>query len=312
MPPNAPKVVTSKPDRERGERPPEKPRDSAIVHLQLTSAKPQEPAAVTAYEDTSAFVARPLEIAPADSAPLEPAEYNPDITSPHVGETLTPGGHVAPAEKATSNAQTYARRVFELLREFSAKSKSGEWLWSTNTLCFWCCHGFSSVPIGLPIRYDGTHYQVTGCFCSIACAAAHNIESPSNNATVCERHALLCSLADDIGFEGDVRAAPPRETLCCFGGYMSIEQFRAFSATDQVVVSNTPPMKSLTQQVEEVNLTEVGSGYRFIPIDRVRSERGLAASGYSLARPRAPQDVRSTLHQSMNLQITKRANKASA
>ena len=43
---------------------------------------------------------------------------------------------------------------------------------STNILCAWCRHSFTTPPIGVPIKNIGTSYWMEGCFCSFECCLA--------------------------------------------------------------------------------------------------------------------------------------------
>lgn len=251
---------------------------------------------VSAFEDNDIFVARPLEITTqlGTTLPSDPPQYDPnDIHSKD-----TPSPSATEGEKPSS----YAKKVACLLKDFSEKNKVGEWPLSTSTLCHWCCHQFTTAPIGVPVRYDGQHFHVTGCFCSFACAAANNQNSGENNTTLLKRHSLLCTLASRLGCNENIRVAPPRLALACFGGYLSIEEFRAFSEGDRIMVVNLPPMRATAQQIEEVNEGDVGSGYNFIPIDHVRNERGLSTD-LALKRAKPLLNLKNTLHNTMNVQI---------
>jgi hypothetical protein len=68
------------------------------------------------------------------------------------------------------------------------------------------------------------------------------------------------------------------------------------------MITNVPPMKSMAQQIEEVNENDVGSGYEFIPIDHVRCERGLT-NDLTLKRNKPLLNLKNTLHGTMNVKI---------
>lgn len=61
---------------------------------------------------------------------------------------------------------------FSVLEEFV---ENKEWLHSTDVCCWWCCHKFESVPIGLPLDYNikTKKFKVKGVFCSFACMTAY-------------------------------------------------------------------------------------------------------------------------------------------
>lgn len=274
--------------------------ETVTIHLKVDrneAAMGDDDSLVSAFEDNNIFVARPFEIDDNSGRDLmtEVPQYDPDDVHQSDGARLV---NPVKEEKPSS----YAKKVVGLLKDFSEKNKVGEWSFSTSTLCHWCCHAFNSVPIGVPVRYDGKHFYVTGCFCGFACAAAHNNSSGEDNMTVAKRYSLLCTLAAKSGCNEHIRVAPPRLALACFGGYLSIEEFRAFSDSGRVMIVNLPPMRSVAQQIEEVNEGDVGAGYNFIPIEHVRNERGLNAS-LSLKRNKPLLNLKNTLHNSMNVQI---------
>lgn len=194
-------------------------RETIPIHLRLDDYMQSDIAGVWALDNDDLFSAKPLDITTSAmfDVPVELPVYDPNDV--HVMEGGRP---------QNNKPSSYAQRVTSLLVDFSEKSKAGEWPISTSTLCHWCCHSFVDPPVGIPIRYDGEHFLVKGCFCSLACAAAYNIESGEGTATVVNRHSLLCSLAYQLIGQDDVKSAPPRLSLACFGGHMEIDEFRAF------------------------------------------------------------------------------------
>eukprot|EP00873_Tetraselmis_striata_P033662 jgi/Tetstr1/453926/TSEL_040845.t1 len=209
----------------------------------------------------------------------------------------------SPTTAVEDDGTVYAARVTNVLRDFERKSDEGEWPLSTSVSCYWCCHPFTGPPLGLPVKTspaDGGYF-VTGCFCSLPCASAFNLDSRDSHDTVCERHAMLSELSRILHGTPEVRAAPDWKALNMFGGYMTIEQFRAFSKEPSVLLVNVPPMRSLTTQLEEVNEGNVGAGYRFVPLDPVRIERGMQELSLKRAKPRF--DYKNSLDHKMNVVI---------
>lgn len=283
--------------------PEEPPGETVTIHLRVdetdssaSTSRFSEINGVSAFEEENVFVALPLEISAnsSKSLALDPPQYDPDDV--YDAQTADPAPDV-------TKPSSYAKKVVHLLKDFSEKNKIGEWVFSTSTLCHWCCHSFSSVPIGIPVRYDGEHFFVSGCFCGFSCAAAQNQNSGEHNTVIANRHSLLCTMASKTGCNEQIRAAPPRLALSCFGGYLSIEEFRAYSDSDRVMIVNLPPMRSTAQQIEEVSEADVGGGYNFIPLDHVRTERGLNCADLTLKRAKPLLDLKNTLHNSMNVQI---------
>ena len=107
-----------------------------------------------------------------------------------------------------------------------------EWVKTTDTCCWWCCHKFDSVPIGLPEKYINDTFHLYGCFCSFNCAQAYNLNTNYNK--ICEVYSLLNFLKKKICDLNNIQyknydyicSAPPRQSLNMFGGPMSIDEFR--------------------------------------------------------------------------------------
>jgi hypothetical protein len=103
------------------------------------------------------------------------------------------------------------------------------WTTKTTTHCWWCCHGFDTVPVGLPERLHDDTFFVQGCFCSFNCAHAYNLSL--NDHRVWERYSLMNYMrAKMAGTEQGrpcyITPAPPRQALDVFGGPLTIDEYR--------------------------------------------------------------------------------------
>jgi hypothetical protein len=220
-------------------------------------------------------------------------------------------------------------RYSTLLEEFAKKTDCGEWPISTNVHCHWCCHAFNTSPVSLPFRIhmrdDATiqKCEVQGCFCSFQCAAAFNFESNSDIDDVWEKYAMLNRLYYDymnnLGEEdpmGRIIPAPSRFTLQMFGGYLSIDEFRAKSMPKTMLQRNgessvqggtfvdvlRTPMSFVPQQVEEINEADVSRPLKFIPVDQDRINK--VREKIILKRSKPLVNSKHTLDHIMNLRIT--------
>lgn len=209
-----------------------------------------------------------------------------------------------PEPEECDTDDNYAVRVSTVLRDFDRKSKDGDWPMSTSVACYWCSHDFKTPPVGLPTKWfekeDG--FFVTGCFCSLECAAAYNFDSKESNEVICERHAMLSNLSEILRGSKEVSSAPPWTALHKFGGHMTISQFREYTTAGQILMENVPPMRSLTTQLVEVNEEDVGGGFNYIPIDDKRVERGMQE--LSLKRKKPISDYKNTLDRTMNVTVS--------
>ena len=216
--------------------------------------------------DVDTFAPNPCSLSDVTvGAPL----FFPPTPIPQSGDAA-PG----PSPSASSATRTTGLKVIRLLTEFEEKNKNSEWPSSTSVHCYWCCHRFENAPFGLPVKFASNMYHVIGCFCSLECACAYNFASPDSIDERLNRYTLLNTLSNRLGLGRTVQPAPTRLSLSVFGGHLDIDEFREFSsAARRNVIINSPPMLTMTQQVEEVNETDMRSEYRYIPLDSERINR---------------------------------------
>lgn len=119
--------------------------------------------------------------------------------------------------------------------------------YNAQTVCFWCCHGFSWSPCVLPKTYDSykNTYIAEGHFCSPECALAYNYaDNRTSDSTKWTQHALLGSVYSDLFKERTLSPAPSRHLLRMFGGPLDIAQFRDYTTGDNYIVqSELPPIR---------------------------------------------------------------------
>jgi hypothetical protein len=118
-----------------------------------------------------------------------------------------------------------------------------DWPTQTSTKCWWCCHNFNTVPIGVPIKYMKKQdiYQVRGVYCSIAC-----MYSGSKQEDTCkEKKSMVKAFYNRLtngSICDELISAPPREVLKDFGGDLTINQFRELSKNRNVYKTIKYPM----------------------------------------------------------------------
>ena len=175
-----------------------------------------------------------------------------------------------------------------------------------STLCHWCCHPITANKFGMPIDYDSIHhiFHVYGQFCSLSCAAAHNVSTHMGSDRMWDVHGWLQMMAQVYQLPLPVRPSPSRYVLQMFGGPLTIEEFRAAHNTlARTVVLNVPPLVSVQPQVEWVNtsfLAGSGNGLNVQRLDGV-DEGDLARA--KLTRRKAVVDSKRTLESKMNLTV---------
>jgi hypothetical protein len=179
--------------------------------------------------------------------------------------------------------------VFMILDKYIEAS---EWIDKTDVCCWWCCHKFDSIPIGMPFEYNSkiNKFRVKGVYCSFACMLASDtkmcVKSKSmithlykqltggysidlkddyikmlyNDKNVQElfkdnqeyKDEYIQSLASFI--DEPLEKAPPRCTLKMFGGHLTIEEFRNSTKERKVYRMVEYPMYVSRDYVEEVDL----------------------------------------------------------
>lgn len=112
-------------------------------------------------------------------------------------------------------------------------------------LCWWCIH---PIPVGpnihLPIKYDDKKdiFTCIGNFCSWPCARAYALDmNTSRSGEIQMFLALMRKKA--YGKSYQCWPAPKRWALKCFGGTMSIEEFRKYGGFVEPPVVHWPHMK---------------------------------------------------------------------
>ena len=113
----------------------------------------------------------------------------------------------------------------KLIRHYDNIYSEGKELERTNVYCFNCCHPFYNKPFTLPIDYNPTlkRYKVFGNFCSPNCAKRYAMDDKKSSNTV----SILSQMCREMySYSYTIKAAPSRFTLKCFGGKLSIEDYR--------------------------------------------------------------------------------------
>ena len=127
-----------------------------------------------------------------------------------------------------------------------------KWELTTNINCWWCCHEFDNIPLGIPTQYIKNTFYLYGCFCSFNCCLSYNLDM--NDYKLWDRQSLIYYLKNIIDPENEIiiRPAPPRQILDKFGGSLNIEQFRkSFYILDKNYNYILPHMVSVITYIEE-------------------------------------------------------------
>ena len=126
------------------------------------------------------------------------------------------------------------------------------WQQKTDINCWWCCHQFNTIPLGIPIQFVKNKFYLYGCFCSFNCSLSYNLDM--NDYKIWDRQCLIYYMKNIIDPENDIilKPAPPKQILTKFGGIISIDEYRnsLFSLhTDYKYI--LPQMISIATYIEE-------------------------------------------------------------
>jgi len=147
----------------------------------------------------------------------------------------------------------FNKKIFESKVNFFDRS-SGEWNEKTDIACWWCCHKFDHIPIGIPEFINKDRFYLFGCFCSFNCMMSYNLDL--NDYKIWDRQANIYQMKNRIDPNNKItiHPAPPRQTLQMFGGPLSIRDFReSFFILNKEFRCFFPPMISIIGIIEEDN-----------------------------------------------------------
>jgi hypothetical protein len=193
----------------------------------------------------------------------------------------------------------------DLMVEFKDMRKEKKLPESTETACFWCCHGFEGMPCVIPEREVHGIYNVYGNFCSPECGVAYLLSENLDPHVRWERMALLHRIYDNQA-KGRIFPAAARECLRLFGGPLTIESFRSTVRSGRVRIDvHMPPMVSILGSIDtkpidffDSSLKNTVAGGAFQAEKVQKAEEGLR-----LKRSKPLKDKESTLDTVMNIQI---------
>ena len=97
------------------------------------------------------------------------------------------------------------------------------WSARTEKYCWWCCHSFFSIPVGIPVRIHLGNYYLSGNFCGFSCCHAYLKKQNSHGHDVYIVH--LKQLFSEVSSAQLTTALSPT-AIISFGGGLTIAEFR--------------------------------------------------------------------------------------
>lgn len=139
---------------------------------------------------------------------------------------------ICPKKKEITEARVRSREAIKQACEEAPNTAATEppEFDATGLICWWCVHALPQRPcVHLPLRYDEklNKFTTTGNFCSWQCAKAYALDM--NSARSGEIQSLVALMRKRaLGKYMPLWPAPKRQFLKCFGGTMTIEEFRSY------------------------------------------------------------------------------------
>lgn len=222
----------------------------------------------------------------------EPTPFDPDINAASLLEKNTD------IETGRPTLEYRDEKSKISVKNILFHNGSSEQLPSKTTIwCWWCSHPFEEPPVGIPL-HDKSH----GIFCSYNCAAAYLFTDYDLQGKRWEAYSKL-NLNYNKTHDGPkqkIKMAPPRIALHCFGGYMSIEQFREHNQrNDTTFKMMLPPMTMIVPQVEEKMQLEESQKSSVIPVNK--QKMNLASENLALKRSKPILNDKHTLSSYMSI-----------
>jgi hypothetical protein len=159
------------------------------------------------------------------------------------------------------NSSNFNKKIYESKINFFNKLMD-KYEEQTNIACWWCCHNFNNIPLGIPEYINKNEFNLSGCFCSFNCMMAYNIDL--NDYKIWDRQSNIYQMKSKIDPENkiSIHPAPPRQTLNMFGGPLDINKFReSFFIVSKEFRCFFPPMISIIGIIEEDNKNQTTNNY---------------------------------------------------
>jgi hypothetical protein len=127
-----------------------------------------------------------------------------------------------------------------------SKSSPDRYRVPTKSCCYWCCHPFDTVPVGLPMQFSprGNKFVLSGMYCSYGCVLADNKEKGDMRLSIRSSWVrMLAKYWHGIPMSARMHTAPSRRSLKMFGGPLDIADFRKFDTfNDKTILVQEPPI----------------------------------------------------------------------
>ena len=135
--------------------------------------------------------------------------------------------------KSNKNTKIIIEKNYKVMKYHQNEFDAGNEIIMSINRCYNCHHTFKNKPFFLPIDYSQElkRFKVTGNFCSPNCVKAYGINSPIYSTKVYLIGHMYRKL---FGANYTIKPAPPIQCLKDYGGFMTINEYRASFDNDKV------------------------------------------------------------------------------
>ena len=163
--------------------------------------------------------------------------------------------------------------------------------WPSNSTyaCWYCCHKFSTTPVGIPQIFINNEFHCYGNFCSYNCAKRYLRPQTEDDLAMLQTSSDVC-VGDDLGekmqllellyhietnsdIDQPIKIAPSRLSLQMFGGDKTIEEYRSNFDTHNSYHVFRSPLVPISYQMEECSDKMSKKVRQRVSIDTVKIER---------------------------------------
>ena len=223
------------------------PVPSAYSSKQLTSLRPNV-ILLLRHVTRNKEVAKPL--GSISSVKIQPEIFGADIANNNMNIS---NNQINPIDNFNGmeigyNVKNSDEDLNKTLQKHNTKVRTGEVV--NARCCFWDTQPFYTPPVHIPTRVSANEIETFGWFCSPECASAYIANHYSSNDNAHEHLTLLHHVYGPIYKNNTAfqRAPDPRQVLDCFGGVMTIEQYRDIMKSGKQIQSlSTPLVKSVSE-----------------------------------------------------------------
>lgn len=153
---------------------------------------------------------------------------------------------------------------------YNVFTKDGQdWPLFTESACMYCCHKFSTTPVGIPTDYVNDRFICYGNFCSYNCAKKYLCPNKNDEDDMAAIQSygdiytgdllgqklqlleLLFHIETGAPFDEAIKPSPARLSLKLWGGPMTIDEYRESFYTNKTFHVFKNPVVAIGYQVEE-------------------------------------------------------------